>query len=94
MKISIESTKPITENFLLDISENKIDFILDESFPLKEGWYELNLPYTGQRTKIKDIKINETPDSLKFLIIVYPFYLIPHFTTSNILYKTYYFIQR
>ena len=59
MKITIESTKPITENFLLDISENKIDFILDESLPLKEGWYELNLPYTGQRTKIKDIKIND-----------------------------------
>ena len=31
MKISIESTKPITENYLLDLSENKIDFKLDES---------------------------------------------------------------
>ena len=59
MKISIESTKPITENFLLDLSENKIDFKLDESFSLQEGWYELHLPYTGQRTKIKDIKIND-----------------------------------
>ena len=59
MKISIESSRPITENFLLDLSENKIDFKLDESFSLQEGWYELNLPYTGQRTKIKDIKIND-----------------------------------
>ena len=56
MKISIESSKPITENYLIDLSENKIDFRLDESFSLKEGWYELNLPYTRQRTKIKDIK--------------------------------------
>ena len=59
MKISIESSKPITENYLIDLSENKIDFRLDESFSLQEGWYELNLPYTRQRTKIKDIKIND-----------------------------------
>ena len=59
MKISIESSRPITKNYLLDLSENKIDFKLDESFSLQEGWYELNLPYTGQRTKIKDIKIND-----------------------------------
>ena len=59
MKISIESSRPITKNYLLDLSENKIDFKLDESFSLQEGWYELHLPYTGQRTKIKDIKIND-----------------------------------
>ena len=59
MKISIESSKPIAGNYLLDLSENKIDFKLDESFSLEEGWYELNIPYSGQRTKIKDIKIND-----------------------------------
>ena len=58
MKISIESSKPITGNYLIDLWENKIDFNLDESFSLLEGWYELNIPYPGQRTKIKDIKIN------------------------------------
>ena len=59
MKISIESTNPITEKFLLDLSGNRINFNLDESLSLKEGWYELNLPYTGQKTIIKDIKIND-----------------------------------
>ena len=59
MKISIESSKPITEHYLLDLSENKIDFKLDENFNLDEGWYELHLPYTGQKTEIKDIKIND-----------------------------------
>ena len=59
MKISIDSNNPIKENFLLDLSENRIDFKLDESFSIDEGWYELNLPYTGQSTKITDIRIND-----------------------------------
>ena len=59
MKISIESSNPITEHYLLDLSENKIDFKLDENFNLDEGWYELHLHYPGQRTRIKDIKIND-----------------------------------
>ena len=59
MKISIDSTKPITENYLLDLSNNRINFKLDKNFNLDEGWYELNLPYTGQKTEIKDVKIND-----------------------------------
>ena len=58
MKISIDSTKPITENFLLDLSNKRIDFELDQNFEIDDGGYELNLPYSGQKTKIKDIKIN------------------------------------
>ena len=59
MKISIESNTPIKENFLVDLAGNRIDFKLDEHFSRDEGWYELNLPYTGQRTEIKDVKLND-----------------------------------
>ena len=58
MKISIESTSPINENYLVDLTGNRIDFKLDENFSLEQGWYELNLPYTGHKTEIKDVKIN------------------------------------
>ncbi len=59
MKISIESNTPIKENFLVGLAGNRIDFKLDEHFSIDEGWYELNLPYTGQRTEIKDVKLND-----------------------------------
>ena len=58
MKISIVSTRPIQKSFLIDLSGNQIDFQLDTELTLADGWYELNLPYTGQQSEIKDIKIN------------------------------------
>jgi|TARA_B110000483_G_scaffold181849_1_gene215030 hypothetical protein len=59
MKITIDSTAEIKESFLVDLSGNRLYFKTDEQFVAREGWYELNLPFTGEKTNITDIKIND-----------------------------------
>ena len=58
MKISVDSNVKIQKSFLLNLYNERIDFVIDKDFDLPDGWYELNLPYTGTRTEISEIKIN------------------------------------
>jgi len=58
MKISVDSNVKIQKSFLLNLYNERIDFVIDKDFDLPDGWYELNLPYTGTKTEISDIKIN------------------------------------
>ena len=66
MKISIESKNKIDKIFLINLEGQKIFFDLDTYFSIPEGWYELNLPYTGTQNDIKDIKIND--ETIKWTI--------------------------
>ena len=65
----------------MDLSGNKIDFQLDTEFTLADGWYELNLPYTGQQSEIKDIKIND--ESIEHTLYT------GHYVDGNGTYKVY-----
>lgn len=66
MKLSIKSHQEINKVFLKNLWDDEIHVKLDIDIDLKDGWYELNLPYTGVKNEINDILIND--ESISHLI--------------------------
>ena len=58
MKIDITSRIEIDHVYLIDLAGNKIDLELGKETSLQDGWYELNVPYTGKENDIVDICVN------------------------------------
>jgi len=59
MKIDIESTHPIEKYYLKSLSDEHINFKLGEEFFIEhDGWYELNIPYSGTKNEFQDIVLN------------------------------------
>jgi len=57
-RIEIESDAQIEDFFLLSLENEKIHFRNKQDIPLQNNWYELFVPFVGQKTEITDIKIN------------------------------------
>ena len=75
MKISIDSKEKIEKCFLVNLEGQKTFFEVDTYFTVPEGWYELNLPYTGTQNDIQDIRIND--ETIKWTIYT------AYYTDSN-----------
>jgi hypothetical protein len=59
MKIELKSSNPITKYYLKNLNDEKIDFKLGDEVSLPIGWYELNIEYSGEKTDINEIIVND-----------------------------------
>jgi len=66
MKIAVKSDNAITQIYLKDLEHKKIPISQNANIDIPHGWYELCVEYTGQKTEIHDILINDT--SIEYLI--------------------------
>mgnify|MGYP007072031292 FL=1 len=66
MKIHIDSTKPVQEAWLTDLRGHQYPVKNQALHSVPAGWYELHVPYCGQRLEIRDIQINDC--SIRHLI--------------------------
>ena len=66
MKLSVKSQIQISKVFLKSLCGHCTSVELDKDIQIKDGWYEINFPYTGERTEITDIAIND--ESVRHLL--------------------------
>jgi len=59
MKISVDSSKPIQNYYLLNLHDKRINFAEGVEFDCATGWYNLIVEYSGEHIDITDIKIND-----------------------------------
>ena len=68
MKIEVQSDNPLTKYYLKNIKDEKIDFKFGDELLLSTGWYELNIEYTGKKTLIDAIILND--ENIKHLMYI------------------------
>lgn len=66
MKLSIKSTKKIENFYIKDLNDKIFNIELDKEQNIPEGWYELTVPYSGEKIEIQDILIND--ETIRYLI--------------------------
>jgi hypothetical protein len=66
MKLSIKSTEPLQNFYLKNLNDKIFNIELDKENNIKDGWYELIVPYVDKKIEITDILIND--DSIKELL--------------------------
>ena len=60
MKIAIISDNPLNQIYLKDLTHKKINISQIDNIDIPHGWYEICVEYSGQKTEIQDILINDT----------------------------------
>ena len=68
MKIEVQSDNPLTKYHLKNIQDEIIDFKFGDEVSLPAGWYELNIEYTGKKTLINAIILND--EDIKHLMYI------------------------
>ena len=59
MKIEVKSTFPISDYYLESLSGERINFLLGKEIDIPSDWYQLNIPYTGQKNDINEIILDD-----------------------------------